>query len=133
VSDRLPIFGGSGFGGLGPERLPLPRMFSVWALVRWLCDDNDLGRKIRLGLRGVQCCADCVRIRDMAEDGSEIVGGCLDTLAGTLCAAESGGGSLAVLPQQPMGSGSQCLRETRLHGGSVPHFEVGKRGGEYFK
>jgi len=47
-------------------------------------------------------------------EGSEIVGGGLDTgtggatdLTGALCAVNSSGGTLAVLPQQPIGSGSQ--------------------------
>ena len=76
---------------------------------------------------------DCVRFRlrppwlavrdNVAEDGAEIVGGCLDTgtggatgLTGVLCAVSSGG-TLAVLPQQPMGSGSES--ETRKNGDSV--------------
>ena len=62
-------------------------------------------------------------------EGSEIVGGGLDTgtggatdLTGALCAVNSSGGTLAVLPQQPMGSGSQ--RETRKNGDLVLHLEL---------
>jgi hypothetical protein len=62
-------------------------------------------------------------------EGSEIVGGGLDTgtggatdLTGVLCVVRSSGWTLAVLPQQPIGSGSQG--ETRKNGGSVLHFEI---------